>query len=142
MINIREVNAKTQTNTLLLRQLHDETFGDEAEVPDFSEGWWWLAFDKKIPIGFGWLAPSHRYNDFAYLGRCGVIPLYRGKGIQRKLIQIRERKAKKNGYNGCVTDTTRNIPSANNLIRAGYLLYTPSTLYGFSDTLYWRKRFE
>lgn len=142
MIQIREINAKNAENSTIIRRLHDETFGDDAEVPSFSEGWFWLAYDGNDPVGFAWLTPSHRYSDFAYLGRCGVIPLYRGQGLQQRFIRAREAKAKREGYNGTVTDTSSNLPSANNLIRSGYLLYQPSTEYGFKNTLYWRKRFS
>jgi hypothetical protein len=38
-----------------------------------------------------------------------------------------------------VSDTTRNIPSANNFIRAGYRLYQPQYPWAYPETLYWRK---
>ena len=38
-----------------------------------------------------------------------------------------------------VTDTTDNISSANNLIRAGYRLFEPPWRWAFQNSLYWTK---
>jgi hypothetical protein len=38
-----------------------------------------------------------------------------------------------------VSDTTDNIASANNFIRAGYRLFEPRVPWGWASTLYWRK---
>jgi hypothetical protein len=36
-------------------------------------------------------------------------------------------------------DTSGNVVSANNFIRAGYRMYRPPSPWAFPDTLYWRK---
>jgi hypothetical protein len=36
-------------------------------------------------------------------------------------------------------DTSGNIASANNFIRAGYRIYQPKYPWAFPNTLYWRK---
>jgi hypothetical protein len=56
-----------------------------------------------------------------------------------RLMRAVELRAKRNGWNLLVSDTTRNIASANNFIRAGYRLYQPDHPWAFTDTLYWRK---
>ena len=38
-----------------------------------------------------------------------------------------------------ISDTTDNVASANNFIRAGYRLYQPQHPWGWPQTLYWRK---
>jgi phage terminase large subunit len=42
-------------------------------------------------------------------------------------------------FRGMKADTTDNIASANNFIRAGYRLYQPPHPWGWPRTLYWRK---
>jgi phage terminase large subunit len=42
-------------------------------------------------------------------------------------------------FRGMHSDTTDNLASANNFIRAGYRLYRPQYPWGWPNTLYWRK---
>jgi phage terminase large subunit len=42
-------------------------------------------------------------------------------------------------FRGMHSDTTDNVASANNFIRAGYRLYQPQHPWGWPHTLYWRK---
>jgi hypothetical protein len=50
-----------------------------------------------------------------------------------------ESRARRNGWSSVVSDTTENLASANNFIRAGYRLYQPQYPWGWPNTLYWRK---
>ncbi len=52
---------------------------------------------------------------------CGVVSYAAGKGLQRKLLKVREKYAKRYGCASVVTYTARdNYASITNLIRAGY----------------------
>jgi hypothetical protein len=51
-----------------------------------------------------------------------------------------EARARRNGWSCVVSDTTGNVVSANNFIRAGYRMYRPACPWAFPDTLYWQKR--
>ena len=42
-------------------------------------------------------------------------------------------------FRGMHSDTTDNLASANNFIRAGYRLYQPQYPWAWPNTLYWRK---
>jgi phage terminase large subunit len=42
-------------------------------------------------------------------------------------------------FRGMQSDTTANVASANNFIRAGYRLFEPQDPWGWPHTLYWRK---
>jgi phage terminase large subunit len=42
-------------------------------------------------------------------------------------------------FRGMHSDTTDNLASANNFIRAGYRLYQPQNPWAWPNTLYWRK---
>lgn len=111
---------------------------DSLYFPD--EGVWWLAYHRHTPIAFACAAPSQQTPQGVYLGRCGVTPAARGKGVQRKLIRVRLAWAKRNGYKWAVSDTTDNVPSANNLIACGFRLYEPAVPYSFARAVYWKKR--
>jgi GNAT superfamily N-acetyltransferase len=111
---------------------------DDLYFPE--DGVWWMAHHRITPIGFSCLSPSQQMEDGIYLGRCGVLSAYRGYGIQRQMIRLRVQWARRHGYRWAVSDTTDNIPSANNLISCGFRLYTPKVLYSFARALYWRKK--
>lgn len=131
--------AKSLKDRLDIRRLHEECFGDEAPHVDYEDGWWWLVFDGKRPIGFAGLYPSEQINDGGYLVRAGVLPWHRGHGLHRRLIRVREKLAKKVGMWVLVTDTTRAMASSNNLAREGYKLYEPKHPWSLKAAIYWRK---
>ncbi len=111
----------------VLRHLHRTTFpGDK--YPDFNLGYWWLVYHDAQPVAFAGLHPSFNYEDTGYLCRVGVLKAHRGLGLQRRLIRVREKKARALGWRFMVTDTTvENPASANSLIRCGYKCFWPGT---------------
>ena len=121
-----------------LVSLHHECFPSD-ELPDFSIGWWWIAYDEQnAAIGFAGLYPSIQWDKTGYLCRAGVVESARGKGIQKALIKTRIRYARKLGYQWLVTDTRRNPASSNSLIAHGFRLYEPLRPWGFKNSLYFR----
>lgn len=101
-------------------------------------GEWWLAYDDDEPVGFACLCKSKSLFNYGYLARAGVLPAYRGQGIQKRLIRVRLRRAAAHGWDGIVTDTRDNPASANALIGCGFRAYTPAHPYGYENTAYWR----
>jgi GNAT superfamily N-acetyltransferase len=72
--------------------------------------------------------------------RAGVVRSHRGKGLQKRLIRVRERKAREHGWKWLITDTASyNVASSNNLAACGFKLFRPSRPWGHDDGLYWRK---
>jgi GNAT superfamily N-acetyltransferase len=139
---IREVNGLEEDIAEQIKTMHMVCFGDTAPQVDPSEGWWWLASHKRHVIGFGALTVGSSDPNSGYLMRSGVLPDWRGQGLQRRLIRARETKARKLGFQYIVTDTTYNTPSSNSLIKAGYKLYHPKNPWGMKNTLYWRKELQ
>lgn len=135
---IREVTGRKKYAGTI-RKLHQQTFGGTADMVDPCVGWWWLVFDGAVPVAFAGMVKSEWGSCRGYLVRVGVLKSHRGAGLQSKLISTRERKARKLGFTSLVSDTTDNVPSANNLIRKGFELYEPVIRYGMSNTDYWKK---
>jgi GNAT superfamily N-acetyltransferase len=135
---IREVDDSDYAEEL--HELHRVCFDDGSPLVDFSEGHWWIAFLKDIPAAFIGVVQAEHFADAGYFIRVGVDPSHRGRGLQRRLMRAMEAKARKVGWHRIVTDTRDNPPSANNLIAAGYLTFSPSNAWASRlDAIYWTK---
>jgi GNAT superfamily N-acetyltransferase len=138
-MQLKEVDASSPTKASELLYLHQECF--EVDKPcDFSKGFWWIAYDEGAPVAFGGLTQSSQYSDVGYLCRSGVLPSHQGRGLQKRLIKARERKARKLGWNWLRTDTHDNPASSNSLISCGFRLYQPYRPWAFKHSLYFRKK--
>jgi len=113
--------------------------------PDFPlPGWhgdWWFAMDTdKVPAAFCGLWPSVRFPGAGYLCRAGVMPVARGKGLQRRMIRIRENAARRKGWDALYTDAdAANPASINNLFASGYRAFSPPVLWDGEGFVYFRK---
>lgn len=116
-----------------------ECFGDDGS-PALSdnEGAWWIAYSGKTEAGYCGVSKTPLGN--AYLCRAGVLPKFRGRGLQKQMIQKRVRWARAHGLPAVVTDTHENVASANSLIACGFRLYEPESKWSFETALYWRKQ--
>ena len=139
MYRVREVDGHDDEIADVLADLHRLTFFNGAAIPEFDFGNWWLAFHEEAPIAFAGLVPSTRACNAGYLSRVGVLKKHRGRALQLRLMRAVESRVRHNGWNSVVSDTTDNIASANNFIRAGYRLFQPQYPWGWPNTLYWRK---
>jgi GNAT superfamily N-acetyltransferase len=142
MYRIREVDALDEDVTDLLVTLHHGTFLDSAPLPDFDVGHWWIACYDRAPVAFAGIVPSTAEPNSGYFARVGVISEHYGHGLQLRLMRATEWRARRNGWCCLVSDTTDNVPSANNFIRAGYRLFQPRVPWGWNHTLYWRKQIK
>ena len=139
MYRIREVDGQDEEVVETLTELHRLTFFGSARIPEFDHGHWWLAFRQALPIAFAGVVPStHAYNA-GYFTRVGVVRKHCGQGLQLRLMRAMESRVRRNGWSFVVSDTTDNVASANNFIRAGYRLYRPQHPWAWPNTLYWRK---
>jgi len=139
-INICKVDCRKPDIVTTLEYLQRICLPNDA-VYDVSHGHWWVAYTENgKPVGFAGLVRSKSWVDCGYLCRAGVIPTYRGKGLQKRLIKVREQQAKRLNWNWLVTDTYLNPPSSNSLISCGFRLYRPTAPWSFKHALYWRKK--
>lgn len=136
---IREVDGRDDEIADVLTELHRLTFFNGASVPPFDWGHWWLAYRETAPVAFAGIVPSTHVRNAGYFCRVGVLQRHWGHRLQRRLMRTAEARARRNGWSCVVSDTTGNVVSANNFIRAGYRMYWPPSPWAFPDTLYWRK---
>jgi hypothetical protein len=139
MYRIREVDGHDDEIVDTLADLHRLTFFDGASIPEFDHGHWWLAFHETVPVAFAGVVPSTRAYNAGYFCRVGVLKKHCGNALQLRLMRALESRARHNGWCFIVSDTTDNLASANNFIRAGYRLYQPQYPWAWPNTLYWRK---
>jgi GNAT superfamily N-acetyltransferase len=136
---VREVEGQDDDIADVLADLHRLTFFNGACLPDFDRGHWWLAYHEATPVAFAGLLQSTHAHNAGYIYRVGVLKKHCGHRLQLRLMRAMESRARYNGWNYMVSDTTENPASANNFIRAGYRLYLPQHPWAYSNTLYWHK---
>jgi GNAT superfamily N-acetyltransferase len=129
-----DASTKKQIETLQKTCLPE----DDPTFPE--DGTWWVGYDGQQAVAFCLIKPSSQWEDTAYLARSGVLYYWRGKGLQKRMIGIREKHARSRGYTWLISDTTKNPPSANSLARLGYQMFEPTKPWGLDCTLYWRKK--
>lgn len=137
---VRQVNGNDHEVRALLLRMQRECLPGDVPLPP-STGYWWIAYtDTGVPAAFCSLKASVRWEQTGYLSRAGVLPGHRGKGLQKRLIRVRIRWAKRIGWQWLLSDTSDNPASANSLIACGFRLYEPRDPYGLRTSIYWRKR--
>ena len=140
---LSEVDGTDDEISELLRELHDETFGNTAPQINPEHGHWWLAYaldGTREVAGFCGLTPTFAHpKSVGYLKRAGVLLGHRGQGLQKRFVRVREARARRNGWTSLITDTTDNPSSSNNLIACGFRIYRPPHPWGFPETIYWTK---
>jgi GNAT superfamily N-acetyltransferase len=140
--NIYKVDCRRPEIVSILVHLQKQCLPRDRPY-DVSRGHWWIVYTEGgKPIGFAGLVRSNAWVDCGYLCRAGVMREFRGNGLQKRLVKVREQKAKRLNWNWLITDTYRNPASSNSLISCGFKLYEPSVPWSFKYALYWRKKLE
>jgi GNAT superfamily N-acetyltransferase len=143
-LRIREVNITDPLVQQAIASLSNDTFSKEELVGDRRPdpiGHWWVAFDGPVAVAFAGMVPSLRFAAAGYMCLAGVLPAYRGKGLQKRLIKKRIDKAKALGWKAVFTETIcTTVPSIASLIGCGFKPYAPAVPWGHSTAIYWRKQ--
>ncbi len=143
MFVIRRADTSDKLVAAAVATLHDECFETGQWLgksePD-GTGCWWIAFAKKEAAGYAELRPSITTPNAGYMARSGVLPKFRGHGLQKRLIKKRIEKARELGWDTLITDTYDNPASANSLIACGFRVYHPDKPWGVEadGPTYWR----
>lgn len=134
----------------IVDSLYDEMCEWVGFIEDESRKWW-VAYKDCEPFYFHNTSVSPNWTGFAgiqldkdakraMMTPCEVKPEFRGHGLQKKFLQVREDWCRYNGYLTLNSLTlTDNIYSINNLIACGYRLRKP--FYASNGKgLYWEKK--
>lgn len=135
---IKVDTSHAEVSATILR-MHEECFPD-LEFQQLH-GDWWVAYDhSKTPVAFAGLWPSLSTPGAGYLCRAGVLPAGRGHGLQRRLIRVREREARRKRWVALITDVDPENPhSMNNLFACGFRAFRPSNPWCGDEWVYLRK---
>lgn len=138
---LRRIESVCPLTQRALQELDKECFPyDKPCRPEV--GYWWVLWDDNKVAGYCGLCDSPKDDgSVAYLCRAGVMPEYRGRRLQRRLIKVRLSYAARLGYQEVVTDTRwDNVESSNSLAACGMKLYRPLYPWSYSNALYWYRK--
>jgi len=114
------------------------TISPDDDWPGRDNSVYWLMHLDKEPCGLTIATPVDK--DTIYAAYSGILPGVRGKGLGRRLIAVREKWARAQGYKHVVTYTlTTNGSSMYNLFKCGYKVYDPAYPYQGNDVVYFIK---
>lgn len=136
---IRQVDVSRPVIKKLLKELQKTCLPFDKAL-DPAKEYWWIAYFKGQAVAFAALSHSRQWEHTGYLTRAGVVLEHQGRGLQRRLIKVREHKALQLGWEYLISDTHYNPASANNLIKCGFKMYNPMNPWGFKASCYWRKK--
>jgi GNAT superfamily N-acetyltransferase len=102
--------------------------------------YWWLVTVGPAIIAFAGMVPFEPFPRCGYLKRAAVLPAYRGKGLQGRLMAARlTRAAEATDWTHIVSEcAVTNVASANNFIRAGFRLVEPERVWD-KENLVWSR---
>ena len=96
---------------------------------------WWVIVDKETIVAYCGSLYSEGVCIFI---RAWVYRPYRGQGLQSRMIKTRL-KAAKGCYKAITYVYPDNVNSINNLIKNGFLTYTPQAKYSGEEFIYFYK---
>ncbi|MCW5735613.1 MAG: GNAT family N-acetyltransferase [Enhydrobacter sp.] len=119
------------------------------EPPSIEGVEWTIGWDGKTPAAYcAWKTVQQEDLQAGFHYRGGVLPEYRGHGLQRRMLRLREAEMRERGLTAAVTYTDADgAASMRNLIAEGYRPYAPTpttTLSGLGrfgrvGFVHWRK---
>lgn len=123
----------------IIRHLDCQIFDSDYPVQLTENSIWWVVKVEGEVAGFAGLDLNFNHKE-AFLCRCGILPKFRGKGLQKRLLKVRERYARTQNIKALWTYTSvHNVSSMNSLIKNGYKTYLPWDHDDTSDFIYWLK---
>jgi len=94
----------------------------------FAGAQWLIGWDGDKPAAYcAWKTVEHDGVPVGFHYRGGVLPDYRGQGLQRRMLHLREDEMRRHGLAKAVTYTDADgAASMRNLIAEGYRPYAPT----------------
>jgi GNAT superfamily N-acetyltransferase len=125
-----------------MRRLHEICFETEKKVDCDPGGFHLAAFDGKTMVAFALAIPSPLFPQAIYIIRVGVLPDYRGRGLQKEMMRRLETWAKQKGFVSCVSDTANfSVASMRAFISLEYKPFWPEqpAPWALPYSVYWQK---
>lgn len=109
--------------------------GDDLDI---DEGQMWVCHDETdTPVAF--CSARECGSGLVFLSRAGVLPIANGHGLQRRMIQARVQWSRDVGARAVITYTHYdNHASIANLLRCGFVFYTPRYRWAGDAHYFWR----
>lgn len=141
MYRIVEVDGNEHAETLhRFNALAPEIF-PALTAAHIENGFWWFANLDSDAVAFAGLVEFQPFPNIGYLKRAYVLPDYRGHGLQLRMMEVREAKARQLGWTMLVSEcSASNTSSARNFARAGYERCDPEQKWGAPNSIYFVKR--
>lgn len=138
MIQVTRIEPDDDRFPEVLR-LDRELLPDASPPSENTE--WWIAWDTETLEIAGYAGARLLESGIYFMSRAGVVPAYRGRGLQRRLIRVRVARGRKLCARLTVTYTIpENVRSSNNLIACGFRTYIPGIAYAGEGVIYWYHR--
>ncbi len=126
------ITVRKTKNVTLIKKLNERIFPRDPLDLRHNNVYWILRINE-MPVGFAVLHPLTNEPETVFYSRAGLLPKARGRGLHRRLIDVRNRYCKKNLYKQAITYTMDdNVASANNLISCGFKFYDPANRWADS----------
>lgn len=133
MVSVRKTYDVGLVKLLQKEILPDDYFNHQ------EENQYWIAYYGEEVAGF--CVAKNIKRGIVFLSLSGVLPEFRGKGIQTRMIKVRLWWARKIKANYAITYTMKdNFASSNNLIKCDFALYDPEYAWVGREMLYWIKK--
>lgn len=129
--------AIRKTNNIPLVEIVHSEIMPQDNLPD--PALFWLVWNQDYdPVGYCCLSIVD--SEIVFMSLCGLFPEARGNGLQRRMLTVREKWARRKGYKIVITYALRDNPySYENLIKRGYMLYEPEYPWVDGNVYYFRK---
>jgi ribosomal protein S18 acetylase RimI-like enzyme len=123
-VTFRRVDYSDPEVKKMIKDLNRRIFTDELiDTSKDAQAVWWIARAGDQVVGYCAILPRGKGG---YLSRAGVLPDFRGQGLQKQMITLRLRYAQSQGWPWVVTDTHReNVASIRSLEKIGFRPYRP-----------------
>lgn len=128
--------VKIDEDFQLIAKMDAIAFPTDLPIEGWEETHWWVGYVDGKPACYCGLSKINRSTG--YLKRAGVLPKFRGRGLQVKMIRKRIAYAKKLRLRSIVTDTSvSNFISSNNLIKCKFRIFMPTTPWTEDTQICW-----
>lgn len=133
---VYEIRRTTDVNKI--KKLHSRILSGDYFYYHSGNAYWVLLAND-FPVGF--CIGTDIGHKLLYLSRSGIFTTHRGKGLQKKMIQVREKWGRRNNLESSITYCLLNNPaSINSLISSGYRVFEPDYAWaGRTGVVYLKK---